>query len=601
MSMKPTDLSTPDHFLKVVGCQRACPAHTPVPQYIGLVAEGRFAEAYMVNWQANVFPGILGRTCDRPCEPACRRARVEKEPVAICRLKRAAADYKGDIAEFLPKPARRQNGKRIALVGGGPASLTLARDLAPLGYRCVIIDQDPKAGGMMRTRIPRFRVPEAVIDEEIGYILGLGIEFRGGARVDSLKALLTEGWDAVFIGAGAPRGQDLKLPGRVEANSHIHIGVEWLANIWFQHIHRVGKRVVVIGGGNTAMDCGRSARRLGGEDVKIVARSGMKEMKAAVWEREDVKREGIGIRGDLVPKKFTHENSRLTGVDFEPVKSVYENGRRTLVPTGAPLEHFPCDDVIIAVGQERAFTWIERDLGVEFGERDTPVVDPKTLRSTHPKVFFGGDAAFGAKNIITAVAHGHEAAISIDLLLTDANIEERPVPATTLITQQIPIPPRHILEVSVDARHPMPLRSQAAALADIHAEVELGFDIEPAIAEAGRCLHCELETVFNAPLCVECKACETVCPTDCITFTKNGEEPELRKRLKAPATNLAEDLYVAGAGSLVSGRVMVKNEDICLHCGLCAENCPTGAWQMQAFLLEMTHAGQAPAVAGQKG
>ena len=596
--MKPTDLSTPDHFHKVVDCQYACPAHTPVPQYIRLIAESRYAEAYMVNWEANVFPGILGRTCDRPCEPACRRQRVENQPVAICRLKRAAADYKGDIGAFLPKPAVRENGRRIALVGGGPASLTLARDIAPLGYRCVIVDQDPKAGGMMRTRIPRFRVPEQVIDEEIGYILDLGVEFRGGTRVDSLKSLLAEGWDAVFIGAGAPRGQDLSLAGRSEAGANIFVGVEWLANIWFKHVESIGKRVVVIGGGNIAMDCARSARRLGGEDVKVVTRSSLADMKATAWEKDDVLREGITIVNDLVPKEFTHQDGRLTGVLFEPVKTVYENGRRTLVPTGAPLQHVPCDDVVIAAGQEPAFTWIERDLGIEFDIKDMPKVDPKTLRSTHSRVFFGGDAAFGPKNIITAVAHGHEAAISIDRFLTGGDINQRPLPTVTLITQSMPAVLRHIPEVSVDARYAVRLRPQAAALADIHAEVELGFDLAHAIAEAGRCLNCDLETVFSPPLCVECKACETVCPTDCITFTKDGEEEELRTRLKAPAMNLGQALYVAG--NLVSGRVMVKNEDVCLHCGLCAENCPTGAWQMQAFQLDMPLAGgfRAAAVSG---
>ena len=587
--MRSTDLSTPDHFHKVVDCQWACPAHTPVPQYIRLISEGHYAEAYMVNWEANVFPGILGRTCDRPCEPACRRGRVEKEPVAICRLKRAAADYKGDISAFLPKAAPSRNGKRIALVGAGPASLTVARDLAPLGYHCVILDQDSKAGGMMRTRIPKFRVPEAVIDEETGYILDLGVELRGGTRVDSLKVLLAEGWDAVFIGAGAPRGQDLDLPGRIEAGAHIHVGVEWLANISFQHVSRIGRRVVVIGGGNTAMDCARSARRLGGEDVKVAVRSGFKEMKAAAWEKDDVLREGITFCNDLVPKEFTHEQGRLVGVLFEPVKTVHQNGRRTVVPTGAPLQHFPCDDVVIAIGQEPAFTWIERDIGIEFGAWDMPKVDPKTLQSTRLEVFFGGDAAFGPKNIITAVAHGHDAAISIDRFLTGLNIQERPSPSTNLISQRMRSVPRHLPEVSLDARFPVPLRPQAAALADIHAEVELGFDIERAIAEAGRCLHCELETVFSAPLCVECKACETICPTNCITFTKNGDEEELRARLKGPATNLAQDLYVANG--LVSGRIMAKNEDVCLHCGLCAEHCPTGAWQMQTFQLEMTHAG----------
>jgi formate dehydrogenase beta subunit len=514
-------------------------------------------------------------------------------------LKRVAADHKGDIAAFLPKPVTSKNGKRVALIGGGPASLTVARDLAPLGYQCVVLDQDPKAGGMMRTRIPHFRVPEHVIEEETGYILYLGVEFRGGQRVSSLKALLGEGWDAVFIGTGAPHGQDLALPGRNEACRNIHIGVEWLANIWFQHIKTIGRKVVVIGGGNTAIDCGRSARRLGGDDVKLVARSRIEDMKAAVWEKEDLKREGVVICNDLVPKEFTYENGRLTGVLFEPVKSVFENGRRSLVPSGAPLQHLPCDDVLIAVGQEPAFSWIERDLGIAFGAWDMPTVDPKTLKSSHPKVFFGGDAAFGPKNIITAVAHGHEAAISIDLLLTGADQAGRPAPTTAYTTQRTPLPPRHIPEVSVDARHPMPLEQVESSLADIRMEVELGFDIEDAIAEAGRCLHCELETVFSPPLCVECKACEAVCPTDCITFTRDGDETDLRTRLSSPANNLAQELYVAS--NLVSHKVKVKNEDVCLHCGLCAENCPTGAWQMQTFLLTTARAGQAPAVAISQG
>ncbi len=589
--MKRTDLSTPDHFHKVVDCQWACPAHTPVPQYIRLIAEGRYADAYMVNWRANVFPGILGRTCDRPCEPACRRGRVEKEPVAICRLKRAAADYKGNIRALLPEPASRTNGKRIALVGAGPASLTVARDLAPLGYRCVILDQDPKAGGMMRTRIPRFRVPEGVIDEETGYVLDLGVELRSGTRVNSLKALLDEGWDSVFIGAGAPRGLDLELPGRAEASAHVHVGVEWLANIWFQHIRQVGKRVVVIGGGNTAMDCGRSARRLGGEHVSVIVREDDEDMTAASCEKEALLREGVTISNNLAPKAFTHENGRLTGVLFEPVKAINEDGRWIVSPTGGPTQHVPCDDVVVAIGQEPAFSWIERDLGIAFDARDMPKVDPNTLQSTRPGVFFGGDAAFGPKNIITAVAQGHEAAISMDHFLSGGNIEERLAPTTTLVTQYVPTVLRPLPEVSVDARHPVPLRPEAAALADIHAEVELGFDIDEALAEAGRCLHCDIETVFIPPLCVECKACETICPTDCITFTKDGEEAELRGRLKRPATNLGQDLYVANG--LVSGRIMVKDEDVCLHCGLCVEHCPTGAWQMRAFGLQMTHAGEA--------
>ncbi len=425
--MKPTDISAPDYFHKVVDCQWACPAHTPVPEYIRLIAAGRYSDAYMVNWKSNVFPGILGRTCDRPCEPACRRVRVENEPVAICRLKRVAADYKDDIRARLPKPAAVKNGKRIALVGGGPASLTVARDLAPLGYHCVMFDQDPQAGGMIRTQIPRFRLPESIIDEECGYILDLGIEFRGGKRIDSLKALLAEGWDAVFVGSGAPRGRDLDIPGRQEAAANIHIGIDWLSSVSFGHVSRIGKRVIVLGGGNTAMDCCRSSRRLGGEDVKVIVRSGFEEMKASPWEKEDAMHEDIPILNYLVPKEFTHDNGRLTGVLFEKVKAEYDaNGRRKLVATGEPDQHVPCDDVLVAVGQENAFPWIERDIGVEFDKWDMPKVDPKTMASTHPKVFFGGDSAFGPKNIIWAVAHGHDAALSIDKLCSGADINDRP-------------------------------------------------------------------------------------------------------------------------------------------------------------------------------
>jgi NADPH-dependent glutamate synthase beta subunit-like oxidoreductase len=586
--MRSTDIAAPDYFHRVVDCQWACPAHTPVPHYIRLIAEGRHAESYMVNWEANVFPGILGRTCDRPCEPACRRGRVDREPVAICRLKRAAADHKGDIRSLMPRPAAQWNGKRIALVGAGPASLTVARDLAPLGYRCVIFDRDPKAGGMMRTRIPRFRVPEHVIDEEVGYVLGLGVEFKGGSDVTSLRALLAEGWDAVFVGAGAPRGLDLDLPGRCAGTAHIHIGTEWLANIWFGHIGRIGKRVVVIGGGNTAIDCARSARRLGGEDVQVVVRSPFANMKAAPWEKDEVRREGVAIHDNLVPKEFIVDGDRVTAVMFQPVKAVHEDGHRRLVPTGAPLQPFPCDDVILAIGQEPVFPWIERDLGITFDERDLPQVDPVTLQSTLAKVFFGGDAAFGPKNIITAVAHGHEAAISIDRFLCGPSLTERPAPAVTLLPKQMAPVVRRTPEVSPQARVPVPLRPQTAALADLHAEVELGFDAAQAVAQAERCLGCDQQTVFSAPLCVECKACESVCPTDCIGFIKDGDEPELRQRLKAPALNTDQSIYVAAG--LVSGHVMVKNEDLCLHCGLCAQNCPTGAWEMQSFLLKMTHA-----------
>ena len=589
--MKNTDIAAPDYFHKVVDCQWACPAHTPVPEYIRLIAQGRYDDAYMINWKSNVFPGVLGRTCDRPCEPACRRVRVEDEPVAICRLKRVAADYKYDIKARLPKPAQKKNGKRIALVGGGPASLTVARDLAPLGYQCVVFDGDPKAGGMIRSQIPKFRLPDKVIDEECGYILDLGVEFRGGTRIDSMKALLTQGWDAVFVGSGAPRGRDLDIPGRQEAAKNIHIGIDWLSSVSFGHTTKIGKRVIVLGGGNTAMDCCRSSRRLGGEDVQVVVRSGFEEMKASPWEKEDAMHEGIPIHNYLVPTKFTHENGKLTGITFEKVKAEFDaKGRRKLVPAGEPVQHFPCDDVLVAVGQENAFPWIERDAGIEFNDWGLPKLDEKTFQSSNPKVFFGGDSAFGPKNIIWAVAHGHEAAISIDKMLNGEDIADRPAPMVTLMSQKMGIHEwSYDNKIELDKRYKVPLRDKAVALKDIKAEVELGFDPELALSEAGRCLNCDVQTVFSAQLCIECDACVDICPMDCITFTVNREEPDLRKHLNAPSHNLTQALYVQDG--LKTGRIMAKDEDVCLHCGLCAERCPTGAWDMQKFLLEMTHAG----------
>jgi len=589
--MKPTDVSDPNYFHKVVDCQWACPAHTPVPEYIRLIAAGRYGDAYLINWKSNVFPGILGRTCDRPCEPACRRGRVEAEPVAICRLKRVAADYKEDIRDRLPKPAAKKNGKRIVCIGGGPASLTVARDLAPLGYDITVLDQDPQAGGMMRTQIPKFRLPDSVIDEECGYILDLGVSFTGGRKVDSLKAVLAENWDAVFVGCGAPRGRDLDIPGRREAAKNVHIGIDWLSSVSFGHTTKIGKRVIVLGGGNTAMDCCRSSLRLGGEDVQVVVRSGFEEMKASPWEKEDAMHEGIPIHNYLVPKEFTHENGNLTGVVFEHVKAEKDaKGRRKLVPSGEPDRHFPCDDVLVAVGQENSFPWIERDIGIEFDEWGMPKVDERTFRSTHPKVFFGGDAAFGPKNIIWAVAHGHEAAVSIDKYLSGEDIAHRPLPAVEVISQKMGIHEwSYDNDIASDRRHRVPLRDKVVALKDIRTEVELGYDDKLAFKEAQRCLNCDVQTVFESKLCIECDACVDICPMDCISFTHNGEEVELRTRLTAPSHNLTQDLYVVN--ELKTGRVMVKDEDVCLHCGLCAERCPTGAWDMQKTLIEMTQAG----------
>jgi formate dehydrogenase beta subunit len=588
--LQPTDIRNPDYFHKVVDCQWACPAHTPVPEYIRLIAAGRHADAFMINWNSNVFPGILGRTCDRPCEPACRRGRVEEEPVAICRLKRVAADYKGDVSDRMPSAPVSRNGKRIALVGAGPASLTVARDLAPLGYHLVIYDSDPRAGGMIRSQIPKFRLPEEIIDEEVGYITALGPEMRLGQRINSLRALLNEGYDAVFVGSGAPRGRDLNLPGRCEAAANIHIGIDWLASVSFGHTTAIGRRVIVLGGGNTAMDCCRSSRRLGGEDVKVIVRSSFEEMKASPWEKQDAISEDIPILNYLVPKEFKHHDGRLYGMTFECVKAEYDyRRRRKLVPTGEPDKFFECDDVLVAVGQENAFPWIERDNGLSFNEWDMPVVDEITFQSTQPRVFFGGDAAFGPKNIIWAVAHGHQAAISIHQFCQGADLYDRPPPMVTLTSQKMGIHEwSYDNPVSLDLRFKVPHRDKAMALQDIKAEVELGFDLKLGFAEAQRCLNCDVQTLFSDKLCIECDACADICPVDCITFTDNGEEGELRARLTAPAHNLEQALYVSGP--LKTGRIMAKDEDVCLHCGLCAERCPTGAWDMERFLIDVARA-----------
>jgi formate dehydrogenase (NADP+) beta subunit len=591
--LNPTDIRAPDYFHKVVDCQWACPSHTPVPEYIRLIAAGRYTDAYMVNWKSNVFPGILGRTCDRPCEPACRRGRVEKDPVAICRLKRVAADNKDDIRKFLPAIPAQKNGKRIALVGGGPASLTVARDLMPLGYRCVVYDGDKQAGGMIRSQIPKFRLPESIIDEEVGYITDMGVELRLGQRVDSLKALLGEGYDAIFVGTGAPRGRDLQIPGRREAAANIHIGIDWLSSVSFGHIDKIGRRVIVLGGGNTAMDCCRSSKRLGGEDVRVVVRSGFEEMKASPWEKEDAMHEGIPILNYLVPKEFKHDRGKLVGMVFEKVAAKHdEKGRRNLVPTGEPDIHIDCDDVLVAVGQENSFPWIERDIGLDFDKWGMPKVDPKTMQSGLPHVFFGGDAAFGPKNIIWAVAHGHDAAVSIDKFCHGETVKDRPSPLVNLASQKMGIHEwSYDNDISNDLRYKVPLQDQAITLRNIKVEVELGFDRKLGYLEAQRCLNCDVQTVFVTSLCIECDACVDICPMDCISFTENGAEPELRQRLMAPAGNLSQDLYVSDR--LKTGRIMAKDEDVCLHCGLCAERCPTGAWDMQKFLLEMTQAGPA--------
>ncbi len=596
--MQSTDIAHPDYFHKVVDCQWACPAHTPVPEYIRLIAAGRYTDAYLVNWESNVFPGILGRTCDRPCEPACRRGRVEEaqaekpEPVAICRLKRVAADFKDDVRNRLPRPAAQKNGKRIACVGAGPAALTVARDLAPLGYHVTVFDGDKKAGGMIRSQIPRFRLPEEVIDEETGYVLQLGVDFRASTRIESMQQLLDENWDAVFVGSGAPRGRDLSIPGRKEAAAHIHIGIDWLSSVSFGHVTQAAKRVIVLGGGNTAMDCCRTARRLGGDDVKVIVRSPFEEMKASPWEKEDAIHEGIPILDCRVPRAFLHENGRLTGMSFERVRAVRDaRGRRQLVPTGEPDEVFECDEVLVAVGQENAFPWIERSAGITFDEHGMPVLNADTLQSSLPQVFFGGDAALGPKNIIWAVAQGHAAAISIDKFLHGEDVTQRPARGVTLVSQKMGIHEwSYDNQVAPELRHKVPWTDVNKSLRNIKVEVELGFDVQTAWKEAQRCLNCDVQTVFNTGQCIECDACVDICPTDCITFTANGEEADLRTRLRAPARHAEQALYVSTP--LKTARVMVKDEDVCLHCGLCAERCPTGAWDMQKFAIELPRAGR---------
>lgn len=590
--MKPTNISNPEYFHKVVDCQHACPAHTPVPEYIRLIAQGRYSEAYMVNWESNVFPGILGRTCDRPCEPACRRGRVEEEPVAICRLKRVAADNKDDVRHMMPQGPFAPNGKKIALVGAGPASLTVARDLAPLGYEIHLYDEQKAGGGFMRSQIPSFRLPESVLEEEVGYILDLGIHQHFKHYVSSLKELLNNDYDAVFVGSGAPRGRDLDIPGRKEAAPNIHIGINWLANVAFEHTNSIGARVIVLGGGNTAMDCCRTARRLGGDEVRVIVRSPFAEMKASPWEKEDAIHEDIPIIDNHVPKKFVLKDGKLVGMMFEKVHAVYENGKRKLVPTGEAEVFYPADDVLVAIGQENSFPWIERDLGIEFDKWDMPVVDEVTFCSTNKKVFFGGDAAFGPKNVITAVAHGHQAAVSIHMQLSGEDMTQRPAPHVNLMSQKMGIHEwSYDSAVVEDTRYAVPHADKKLTLTNRKKEVELGFDLPTGFKEAERCLNCDVQTVFTATKCIECDACMDICPTSCITFTENMEEPDLRMHLKVLASNLAQDLYVSD--TLPTKRVMVKDEDVCLHCGLCAERCPTSAWDMQKFLYKVTKADHA--------
>ena len=588
--MEPTDTSHPDYYHRVVDCQWACPAHTDVPEYIRLIAQGRFTDAYMVNRESNVFPAILGRVCDRPCEPACRRGRIEQKPVAICRLKRVAADHREEVAHRLPKIPKAKNGKRIACIGAGCASLTVANDLMPLGYQVTIFEQYGEPGGLMRTNIPSFRLPARVLNEEIAMITDMGVDLRLNAPVSSLRSLLAQGFDAVFVGSGAPRGKDLKLPGREAASANIHIGIAWLESVAFGHVESVGKRVLIIGVGNTAMDCCRSSLRLGAESVKVMARKPRGFFKASDWELEDAEEESVEIVVNRAPREFVLENGRLTGLRFDKMEYEVDPNGRITAERIVGEELLPADDVILAIGQENAFPWIERDLGIELDKWDVPVVDARTFQSTRPGVFFGGDAAFGPKNIIWAVEHGHQAAISIHRHCERQPLTERLPPGMNLQSRKMGMHEwSYANDYSPVERRLMPHVSLKERFKKLDIEVELGFTAEQVEQEVQRCLNCDVQTVFTAKLCIECDACLDICPVDCLTITANGPEGELRARLKAPARNLAQPLYVSAALPQ-TGRVMVKDEDLCVHCGLCAERCPTAAWDMQKSRLAWPHA-----------
>jgi len=578
--MEPTNTADEEYFHRVVDCQWACPAHTDVPEYIRLIAQGEFTEAYMVNRESNVFPGILGRVCDRPCEPACRRGRIADKPVAICRLKRVAADHRDDIGALLPRAPEKKNGKRVACIGAGPASLTVANDLLPMGYEVTIFEQNAVAGGLMRTNIPAFRLPETVLNEEIGYIVNMGADLRLNSPVESLRELLRSGgFDAIFIGSGAPKGKELNLPGR-HGTGRIHIGIAWLESVAFAHTDKIGERVLIIGVGNTAMDCCRTSLRLGAKDVKVMARKPREFFKASEWELEDAEHETVQIVVNRAPKSFVVENGLLTGMQFEHLEYDIQNGEITATRVLGE-EFFPCDDVILAIGQENAFPWIERDVGIELDKWNVPIVDKQTFQSTLPNVFFGGDAAFGPKNIIWSVEHGHQAAISIHKLCSGESVTARMPRGVSLSSRKMGMHEwSYKNEYNGAERRLVPHVGLIERFKKVNVEVELGFTAEQAALEVQRCLNCDMQTVFTAKLCIECDACIDICPVDCLTITPNGTEVQLRSRLKAPATNASQALYVS-SDLPQTGRVMVKDEDVCVHCGLCAERCPTAAWDMQ--------------------
>jgi formate dehydrogenase (NADP+) beta subunit len=432
-------------------------------------------------------------------------------------------------------------------------------------------------------------LPPEVLDEEIGAIVDMGVDVRYNTPVDSLAALLdSKTYDAVFVGSGAPKGKELEIPGRRESDQ-IFIGIEWLESLHFGHIDSVGKRVLIIGVGNTAMDCCRSAKRLGATDVKVIARKTRKYFKASPWELEDAEEEAVEILENLQPVRFIIENGRLTGMEFDKFTSTEVNGK--LVQENAGRQIIPCDTVVLAIGQDNAFPWIERNIGLEFDKKwDMPVVDKTTFMSTRPGVFFGGDAAFGPANIIWAVEHGHQAAISVHQYCQGLAVTERPPQGMTLSSTKMGLhewaysnnydPAKRQKMKHVD----MPLR-----FANMTIEVEEGFTEEQTRAEVQRCLNCDVQTHFTDSLCIECDACIDICPVDCLTIVPVAEESVLRTQLMAPAENLDQALFVSGPLKQTA-RVMVKDENVCLHCGLCAERCPTYAWDMRKFVLEWPQA-----------
>ena len=586
--MQPTDTKNPDYYHKVVDCQWGCPAHTDVPGYIRHIAQGEYTEAYLLNRESNVFPGILGRVCDRPCEPVCRRARVDEEPVAICRLKRVAGDLKGDFKSHLPAVPTQKNGKKVAIVGAGCASLTVANDLLPLGYEMDVFESLPEMGGLIRSNIPKFRLPPEVIDEEFDVIVEQGINLHLNHPIESMTSLLEEEYDAVLVGTGAPKGRELDLPGRYDTDQ-IHVGIAWLESVAFDHIDEVGEKVLIIGGGNTAMDCCRTSLRLGGKDVKVIYRGERHTMKSSDWELEPALEENVDLVLRHSPEEYIVKDGKLVGMRFSEMEySLDEDGKRQSKKIGEVT--IPCDTVILAIGQENSFPWIERDLGIEFDQWEVPVVDSTTYESTRKGIFFAGDAAFGPKNIIEAVEQGHQAAISVHKYCNNESLTQRLPQGMNLVTSKMGIHEwSYSNDYDYDDRYEVPTVPMDNRFKDINIEVELGFEPGQFKKEVERCLNCDIQTDFEAGLCIECDACIDICPVNCLIITENAEESEIRAKIKTPADNLDQALYVS-EDLPQTGRVMVKDEDVCIHCGLCAERCPTAAWDMKKFTLQVPYA-----------